>query len=243
MKEYLNRKEYDNGNITIKLVKMGCDIDEENNHRVRGIVPTEDGKPVFIELLDAQRLNRSYYNDLSKSEYLERYPFEKYLFCDFCFRVDIPQDYYDNYSSDLKDFGKASYRDIEYNKRGIITFLQKLNRNITNIELVDKNYIDEYCNEHGFYRLYDNRLEHTYQPIRLIHKNDYEITFDMYYKCTNYDQSVDYEETTRAKFTNYKMSELYDKFEKENIDTLFREYDKKIEEMRTKFHNYNDIVK
>ena len=60
MKEYLNRKEYDNGDITIKLVKMGCDIDEENNHRIRGVVPTEDGKQVFVEVGDIERPNKPY---------------------------------------------------------------------------------------------------------------------------------------------------------------------------------------
>ena len=75
MKEYLNRKEYPNGDITIKLVKMGCDIDEENNHRVRGIVPTDDGKQLFIEVGDAHRFDKSHFKDMSKEEYLKKYPY------------------------------------------------------------------------------------------------------------------------------------------------------------------------
>lgn len=240
MKEYLNRKEYDNGNITIKLIKMGCDIDEENNHRVRGIIPTEDGKQVFVEVMDGHRYNRSYYNsyfhNLSMDDYLKKYPYEDYLVCDFCFRVDIPQDYCDNYSRDLKDFEKNSYHDIEYNKKGIITFLQKLNKHITDIELVDKNYIDDYCDEHGFYRLYDRRLEHSYEPLKVIHKTDKEVHFDMLYKCTNFNHTVDYEETRRDIFTNYKVEELYERFGKEKIDNLFGEYDKKMEELFAKIH-------
>lgn len=237
MKEYLNRKEYDNGNITIKLVKMGCDIDEENNHRVRGIIPTEDGKQVFVEVMDGNRLDRSYYKDLSKEEYLKKYPNANYLWCDFCFRVDIPQDYYDNYSKDLNNIEKASYYEIEYNKKGIISFLQKLNKNITDIELVDKNYIDDYCDEHGFYRLYDSRLEHSYEPLKVTYKTDNEVHFDMLYKCTNYNHTVNYEEVKKNTFTNYNVEELYEKFGKEKIDNLFGEYDKKMEELFAKIHS------
>lgn len=236
MKEYLNRKEYDNGNITIKLVKMGCDIDEETNHRVRGIIPTDDGKQVFIEVLDGHRFNRSNFKNLSKKEYFKKYPYENYLWCDFCFRVDIPQDYFDNRSSDLKECSKSSYYNIEYNKNGIITFLQKLNKNITDIELVDKYYIDDYCDENGFYRLYDDRLEHTYEPLKVIHKNDYEVTFNTLYTCTNYNHTVNYEETRRARYTNYKMDELYKIFGKEKIDCLFEEYDKKMEDLFASIH-------
>lgn len=235
MKEYLNRKEYEDGNITIKLVKMGCDIDEENNHRVRGIIPTEGGKQVFIEVLDGHRFDRSYLN-ISKEEYFKKYPYENYLWCDFCFRVDIPQDYYDNYSSDIKKLSKSSYYDIEYNKKGIISFLQQLNKNITDIELVDKNYIDDYCSEHGFYRLYDDRLEHSYEPLKINYKSDKEVQFDMLYKCTNYNHTVDYEEIEKNTFKNYKMNELYDKFGKEKIDSLFSEYDKKMEELFASIH-------
>lgn len=35
IKDYINRIEYPNGNITVKLVKMGMDIDDTRNHRVR----------------------------------------------------------------------------------------------------------------------------------------------------------------------------------------------------------------
>lgn len=250
MKEHLNRKEYDNGNITIKLVKMGCDIDEENNHRIRGVVPTEDGKQVFVEVGDIERPNKPYlFENLSKEEFLKKYPHERFLRCDFCFRVDIPQDYYHCYSKNLIGFEKNWYRDIEYNKNGIVAFMQKLNKNITDVELVDidKNYIDDYCDEQGFYRLYDDRLEHSYEPLKVIHKTDDEVHFDMLYKCTNYNHTIDYEEVMRNTYTNYKIEELYDKFGKEKIDTLFSEYDKKMEELfasiRKNKSNDEEIVK
>ena len=36
--------------MKIKMVKMGMDIDETRNHRIRGIIPTKDGKYLFIEM-------------------------------------------------------------------------------------------------------------------------------------------------------------------------------------------------
>ena len=35
--------------MKIKMVKMGMDIDETRNHRIRGIIPTKDGKYLFID--------------------------------------------------------------------------------------------------------------------------------------------------------------------------------------------------
>ena len=231
MKEYLNRKEYPNGDITIKLVKMGCDIDEENNHRVRGIVPTDDGKQLFIEVGDAHRFDKSHFKDMSKEEYLKKYPYENYLWCDFCFRVDIPKDYYRNYSHDIES--KKSYHDIEYDKAGIIKFLQKYNKHITDIELVDKNYIDEFNDINHFYKLYDERLEHTLEPIKIIHKTPQYASIEVFYKCTNYDNTSNYEELMTHH--NYKIEHLYEIFGKEKMDTLFEEYDRKLNELKATF--------
>ena len=69
MKEYLNRKEYPNGDITVKLVKMGVDIDDTRNHRVRGIIKTEDNKYLFIEILQGNRISRKNLS-LSSEDYL-----------------------------------------------------------------------------------------------------------------------------------------------------------------------------
>ena len=42
-----------------------------------------------------------------------------------------------------------------------------LNPDINDIKLVDQNYIDDFCNKNGFYKLYNNKLEHTFEPIKL----------------------------------------------------------------------------
>ncbi len=71
--------------MKIKFVKMGMDIDKTRNHRIRGIVPTDDGKYLFIEILQGRRVKRQY-TSLSKKEYEEKYPYEEYINIDFCFR-------------------------------------------------------------------------------------------------------------------------------------------------------------
>ena len=82
--------------MKIKFVKMGMDIDKTRNHRIRGIVPTEDNKYLFVEILQGRRVKRQY-TSLSQKEYREKYPYEEYINIDFCFRVDVPEDYYKNF--------------------------------------------------------------------------------------------------------------------------------------------------
>ena len=163
MKEYLNRKEYPNGDITVKLVKMGVDIDDTRNHRVRGIIKTEDNKYLFIEILQGNRISRKNLS-LSSEDYLKKYPCKEYIFVDGCFRVDIPEDYNKNYSPEFSKYDRHSFYKMEYNKENIIKLLQKFNKNIKDIELVDDYYLDDYCNQKGFYKLYDDRLNHTLFP-------------------------------------------------------------------------------
>ena len=50
------------------MVKMGMDIDETRNHRIRGIVPTEDGKYLFVEIMQGRRPDIKY-TSCSKKEY------------------------------------------------------------------------------------------------------------------------------------------------------------------------------
>ena len=45
----------------------------------------------------------------------------------------------------------------------VIKFLRKLNNVIDGIELVNGYYLDKYCEENGFYELYDDRLKHNYE--------------------------------------------------------------------------------
>ena len=65
--------------MKIKMVKMGIDIDETRNHRIRGIVPTKDGKYLFIEMLQGNRPNIKY-TSLSNKEYELQYPNQEYIY-------------------------------------------------------------------------------------------------------------------------------------------------------------------
>ena len=51
---------------------MGMDIDETRNHRIRGIVPTSDGKYLFIEIMQGSRPDRRY-TSCSQKEYEKKY--------------------------------------------------------------------------------------------------------------------------------------------------------------------------
>ena len=57
--------------------------------------------------------------------------------------------------------------EIPYTEKGIIEFLKKLNNDIDGIELVNEYYIDKYCEENGFYELYDDRLKHNYKILSI----------------------------------------------------------------------------
>lgn len=242
MKEFLNRKEYDDGSLTIKFKKMGCDIDEENNHRIRGIVPTEDGKYLFIEVSDGHRFeyNKSNFPYLSKQDYLKRYPYENYLYCQGCFRVDIPEDYYTNYTKEFDNYDRKCFYGINYNKKGIIEFLQKINKKIKDIELVDEYYIDDYCAENGFYRLYDDKLNHSMTPLKITYMNDQDMNIDVNYSCYNYDKSVEYNEDMNIRYRDYNRDELDKLYGKEVMDSLIGDYENRFEELRKRIKENKD---
>ena len=168
--------------MKIKFVKMGMDIDKTRNHRIRGIVPTEDNKYLFVEILQGRRVKRQY-TSLSQKEYREKYPYEEYINIDFCFRVDVPEDYYKNFSKEYNQYTKTSFRNLQHTKENIIKLLQNFNKNITDIELTDNYYIDDFCNKKGFYELYDNRLQHTYEPIKIITKWGQTARIKFLYTC------------------------------------------------------------
>ena len=152
----------------IKLIKMGGDINKDLNHRVRGIVKTKDNKYLFIELLRGNRPNRHYTNYKKEADYLEAYPHEHYIFLDFCFRVDVPEDYYKNYTKEYSEFTRQSFKNIPHTKEGIIQLLQMLNSDIEDYELTDNYYIDDFCEQKGFYRLYDTKLHHKVEPLKIV---------------------------------------------------------------------------
>ena len=207
--------------MKIKFIKMGMDIDEIRNHRIRGIVPTEDGKYLFIEILQGRRVKRQD-TSLSKKEYEEKYPYEEYINIDFCFRVDVPEDYYKNYSKEYNKYTKTSFRNLQHTKENIIKLLQNFNKNITDIELTNNYYIDDFCNEKGFYELYDNRLQHTYEPIKIITKWKQTARIKFLYTCYS---------ANGLMYSEYRTveTEINDEFmQKYGIDTtniLIEEYE------------------
>lgn len=171
--------------MKIKMVKMGMDIDETRNHRIRGIVPTKDGKYLFIEILQGNRPNIKY-TSLSKKEYEVKYPNPEHIWIDGCFRLDIPKDHYENYSPEFKEYNSKSFYELTHTKENIVKLLQKLNKDIEDIELVEDYYLDKFCEEKGFFRLYDNRLKHSYKPIEFIWsdlENDGETKVKTIYTC------------------------------------------------------------
>lgn len=230
MKEYLNRKELDNGNIILKMVKMGSDIDEETNHRIRGIVPTDDGKYLFVEITAGHRLDysKSYFSSMSKTEYLKKYPHEMYVYCDHCFRADIPYDYYTNHTIDYIETDRREFHKLKYDKNDIISFFQRFNKNIVDVELIDKNYIDEYCDSMGFYRLYDQKLEYSYEPLKIEFMNKKCMDINMKYTCYNYDKSVEYTEERKHRFTDYNLDEMKSKYGEKLITNLIEEYEQNL---------------
>ena len=242
MKDYLNRKEYPNGDITIKLVKMGMDIDDTRNHRVRGIIQTEDNKNLFIEILQGRKIPQKY-TSMESKEYLAKYPYEEYIWIDGCFRVDIPEDYYKNYTSEFSKYDHYSFNEYKHNKENIIKVLQIFNKNIKDIELVDHNYMDEYCNENGFYRLYDERLEHTLKPIKIIDIYHNKIIFELEYRCINYDKTKTYTENMRRTY-DLDLDKLNKQFGSKEMKLLLSDYDKELEKKKNLFKNEkNDMQK
>lgn len=153
--------------MKVKMVKMGMDIDETRNHRIRGIVPTEDGKYLFVEITQGRRPDRKY-TSYTQKEYEKAYPNLEYVYFDSCFRVDIPEDYFKNYTKEFSAYDRKPLFEYAHTKENIVKILQKFNKNIEDIELTDENYIDKYCEEKGFFSLYDYRLKHEYKPIEVL---------------------------------------------------------------------------
>lgn len=219
--------------MKVKMVKMGMDIDETRNHRIRGIVPTEDGKYLFLEILEGNRPNIRYTN-LSPSEYSLKYPYEEYVWIDSCFRVDIPEDYYKNYTAEFSEYGRKSFTNLKHTKENIVKILQEFNKNIDDIELVDDYYIDKFCEEKGFFRLYDNRLKHSYSPKIVFWSDlekDGETQLDCIYTCYSADGSVEYTEERRRFLSINEMIQEYgiDMTKiliDEYINNLSKKYDK-----------------
>lgn len=208
--------------MKIKMVKMGMDIDETRNHRIRGIVPTSDGKYLFIEILQGKRPNIRY-TSCSQKEYEVKYPNPEYISIDSCFRVDIPEDYFRNYTKEFSEYNRKSLFEYAHTKENIVKVLQKFNKEIDDIELTDDYYIDKYCEEKGFFSLYDNRLKYQYKPIEVewtdMLKNG-ESRIKVLYTCYSSNGLKYQEEQIREKKTQYFINE----YGKEIIEKLMTKY-------------------
>lgn len=239
-KDLKNCRIDDNGNITMKMVKMGMDIDETRNHRIRGIVPTEDGDYVFVEIMSAYKPNRKYFTTPEqRKKYDETYTVPQYIHIDFCFRVDVPEDHFRNYSSKYSKYSKESYTHYDYTNENIIKLLQKLNPKITSVELINDYYLTDFCNENRFYELYDNRLDHSFKPIEISWMGKYDMNLKVKYSCYNYNHEVYYEEEKKIQLNNYDLEDLYNKYGKDNMEKLINDYN---EEVNKSYKNKNDEI-
>ena len=213
----------------IKFVTMGMEIDHSKglNHRIRTILRTDDNKYLFIEILQGNRIARHYTNKTQK-EYLEMYPYEHYIVLDSCFRVDIPEDYYKNYSKDFVKFEKGYY-DLDYTKENIIKLLQKFNKNITDYILInDRNYVYDFAEQHGFYRLYDKKLKYTYEPLKIMWQDASQTKFKGLYTCWNYNKTVQYTEYMENTIYNNQFDKLKEIYGIDTINILQEEYNEKM---------------
>ena len=224
----------ENKNIIVKFVKMGMEIDENKglNHRIRTIIETDDNKYLFIEILQGHRISKNYVQSLNAKEYLQKYPNENYIVLDSCFRVDVPEDYYKNYSKDFAEFQKGYY-ELDYTKENIIKLLQQFNKNIIDYILIDdRNYIDNFTKEHGFYRLYDLNLNHTYEPIKIMWQDASQTKFKGLYTCWNYNKTVQYSEYMENTIYNNQIERLKELYGIDTINILQEEYNKKMDIFR-----------
>ena len=195
------------------------DIDKTRNHRIRGIVPTEDGKYLFVEITQGRRPDKKYML-CSQKEYEKMYPYPEYIYFDSCFRVDIPEDYFKNYTQEFSDYDRKPLYEYAHTKDDIVKLLQRFNKDIDDIELTDENYIDKYCEEKGFFSLYDNRLKHDYKPIEVLW-TDMEINGEskvkVLYTCYSANGIKYQEEQVRERDTHYFINE-YGKETMEEFD-------------------------
>ena len=212
--------------MKIKMIKMGSEYTTPINCRLRGIVVTPDNKHLFIEIGCAYSPGIKH-TSLSQKEYDLKYPNPQFISVDFCYRVDIPEEYYNCRSKEFIKYTRENFYNIPYTKEGIIKFLKELNSEIDDIELVDDYYIERYCKENGFFELYDERLKHNYKILSIIYldptiNRDSKIKY--LYTCYAQD-GTEYSEISEEKDN---IKNIVNKYGLENVKTLALEYIDKI---------------
>lgn len=218
--------------MKIKMVGMGSDYITPINCRLRGIVVTSDNKHLFVEVGCAYSPNIKS-TSLTQKEYNIKYPNQKYVSVDSCFRVDIPEDKYKNSTKEYNRYIRENLFELPYTEEGIIEFLKKLNNDIDGIEFVTDYYIDKYCEENGFYELYDDRLKHNYELLSIRYLDP----------CINSNSIIRYKYTCYAKNStefneireeSKKIKDIIKKYGVNNVKPLVLEY---IDETTKAFNN------
>lgn len=236
--------------LKVKMIKMASDIDENRNCRIWGIIPTIDNKYLFMEISRGYRPNIKHTN-LSSKEYEIKYPNEEYIYIGLCFRVDIPEDYYKNSSKEFREYSHKSFLEFSYTNENIAKVLQEFNPNIESIELTNDYYIDQFCEEKGFFKLYDRRLEHIYEPLEIMwiggRKDD--VTVKFLYSCyavdgTEFQKQVEETRTIQELITEYGKDKIQKLVEKDINKTcgIFQDTNKKEKYRTTKLELFNEIV-
>ena len=207
--------------MKIKMIKLGWDIDETRNRRICGIIPTIDKKFLFIELSLIHRPDIKH-TSLSNAEYEKKYPNKEYISIDSCFRVDLPEDFYKNNSKEFREYFYKDFFEFEYTNSNIVKVLQIFNPNIEDIELTTDYYIDKFCEEKGFFKLYDKRLNHSYEPLKinwigLPNKNT--AIVKLLYTCYA-SNGTEYKEELRER---HSIQDLIKEYGKEKIQKLINE--------------------
>lgn len=213
--------------MKIKMREMTSTICGDIPCRMRGIIPTTDEKYLFIEILAATRPKIQDTN-LTKEEYSIKYPYEKYLWVTDCYRVDVPEDYFNAYSEEFKKYDRKPFSNIPYTHNEVLKFLQGFNKDIEEFEVTPENYISEYCEEHGFFQLYDDRLQHSYTPLKIKWfdlgddgKTQFNCLYTYYSSNGNkYSKVLHAEENTNDLFIKYgvdTLRALFDEFIKQEI--------------------------
>lgn len=219
--------------MKVKMIKMGSANTNDINCRLRGIVISSDNKPLFLEIGSAYSPNINN-TSLSQKEYNLKFPNPEYVSVDFCYRVDIPEDFYKNRSKEFDKFVMNNLYEIPYTKKGVLSFLKLLNKEIDDIELVDDYYIDKYCEEQGFYELYDDRLLHKEKLEEIIWvepKDNGEIRYKYRYICFAKNGTV----YSELKENISRLNDVINKYGKEEVKKQVEKF------IETKSNPFNSI--